>query len=178
MFKYAVAAIGLTALTLPAFAGPEAEAFIEKTSHEMIQSNTDQSALAASVDIERVAHFTLGKYARRISDAEREEYATAFENFLLSRFDENRKYIVGANVEVVGSTDRDENDSIVETRVKEPSGETTTVRWRVINANGQWRIVDVQWSGLWLAIEQRAQIAAILDKPRASIDDAIKALHS
>ena len=178
MFKYAVAAIGLSALTLPAFAGPEAETFIQKTSHEMIQSSADQIALTTSIDIQRVAHFTLGKYARRISDAEREKYAAAFENFLLSRFDENRKFIVGANVEVIGSTDRNENDSIVETRVKEASGETTIVRWRVINTDGDWRIVDVQWSGLWLAIEQRAQIAAILGKPRASIDDAIEALNS
>jgi len=38
--------------------------------------------------------------------------------------------------------------------------------------------VDVEVLGLWLAIEQRAQIAAILDKPRATIDDAIAALSS
>ncbi len=43
---------------------------------------------------------------------------------------------------------------------------------------GEWKVVDVEVLGLWLAIEQRAQIAAIMDKPRATIDDAIDALNS
>ena len=33
--------------------------------------------------------------------------------------------------------------------------------------------VDLEFSGGWLAIEQRAQIAAILDRPGADIDDVI-----
>ena len=48
----------------------------------------------------------------------------------------------------------------------------------MIERNGEWRVGDVEVLGLWLAIEQRAQIAAILDKPRATIDDAIAALSS
>ncbi len=50
------------------------------------------------------------------------------------------------------------------------------MRWRVLRRDGDWRLVDVEVHGMWLAIEQRAQIAAILDRPRATIDDAIAAL--
>ncbi len=57
-----------------------------------------------------------------------------------------------------------------------PGEAPETVRWRVINRNGSWRVVDVQAFGLWLAIEQRAQIAAILDQNGGSIDDVIASL--
>jgi phospholipid transport system substrate-binding protein len=66
----------------------------------------------------------------------------------------------------------------VETRIVPKDGEAMTVRWRVMQRENEWRVVDVEVLGLWLAIEQRAQIAAILDKPRATIDDAIAALSS
>ena len=83
-----------------------------------------------------------------------------------------------AKVEVIGSVDRTETDSVVETRVTQKGEDPMTVRWRVMERGGAWRVVDVEVLGLWLAIEQRAQIAAILDKPRATIDDAIAALAS
>ena len=62
--------------------------------------------------------------------------------------------------------------------MKPADGDEMTVRWRVMERDGAWRVVDVEVSGLWLAIEQRAQIAAIMDKPHATIDDAIAALDS
>lgn len=178
MFRYAAAAVAFSLMTLPAAAGPEAEALVAQTSIELTETDASTEALSDSVDISRVARFTLGKYARRISAEDRQKFADAFEDFLMTNFDKHKTALVGAEVEVLGSTDRSKKDSVVETRVSDGAGETTTVRWRVIKSDGVWRIVDVQWNGLWLAIEQRAQIASILDRPRATIDDAIAALNS
>lgn len=178
MLKYAVAAIALSITAMPALAGPDAEALVEETSRTLKETGITQKTLDSSVDIQGVANFTLGKYSRRYSDEERAKFKNAFKQFLLDTINENKNLISGADIEVINSIDRDENDSIVETRVTNDGRETTTVRWRVIQSDGDWKIVDVQWNGLWLAIEQRAQIAAILDKPRATIDDAIAALKS
>ena len=101
-----------------------------------------------------------------------------FEKFLVGTFQDQKNKLKNAKVEVLGSVDRNDKDSVVETRVTQEGEDPQTVRWRVIERNGEWRVVDVEVLGLWLAIEQRAQIAAILDKPRATIDDAIAALDS
>ena len=45
------------------------------------------------------------------------------------------------------------------------------MRWRVLLRDGEWRLVDVEVHGLWLAIEQRAQIVTLLDKRGVSIRD-------
>ena len=130
------------------------------------------------MDLDTVANFTLGKYARRVTDQERSRFADAFETYLLSSFEDQREKFRDAEITVTGSKDRTPTDSIVETRVVRPGEAPQTVRWRVIEKNGDWRVVDVEVLGLWLAIEQRAQIAAIMDRPRATIDDAINALNS
>jgi phospholipid transport system substrate-binding protein len=172
----ASAALAFTALS--ASAGQEAEALIAGTASQISDPERGEEAFRQSIDVPSVARFTLGKHAKRISDEDHQRFAAAFETFLSSTFDEHRREFANAKVEVVGSIDRSPTDSIVETRVTPNSGEGMTVRWRVLERGGQWRVVDVEVLGLWLAIEQRAQIAAIMDKPRATIDDVIAALES
>lgn len=170
----AASVLGLTALN--ATAGPEAEAVISETAVTMSKSESPSDAITDKIDVEAVAAFTLGKYSRRVSDGERDRFADALEAFLAQSFEDQKHLFTKANVIVTGSIDRSERDSIVETRVERPGKTTETVRWRVMKRDGGWKVVDVEWQGLWLAIEQRAQIAAIMDKPRATIDDAIRAL--
>jgi len=81
----------------------------------------------------------------------------------------------GADVTVVGSRDRSARDTIVTVQVTLPGEAPETVRWRLLDRGGAWKVVDVQVQGLWLAIEQRAQVAAILDRS-GGIDAAIARL--
>lgn len=173
---FAGAALALAAL--PAFAGQEAEALIAHTAEQISDPVRGQTAFSQSIDVPMVARFTLGKYANRISEDERQRFTTAFDKFLATAFDKHTEDFVNSKVEVLGSVDRSPTDCVVETRVKPADGDEMTVRWRVMERDGAWRVVDVEVSGLWLAIEQRAQIAAIMDKPHATIDDAIAALDS
>lgn len=172
-------AAALSMAALPALAGQEAEAVISGTAAQISDPQKGQDVFRQSIDVPAVARFTLGKHARRISDADSERFTAAFESFLAATFNEHRESFANAKVVVVGSVDRSPTDSIVETRVTPPdSREHMTVRWRVMKRAGEWRVVDVEVLGLWLAIEQRAQIAAIMDRPRATIDDVIAALGS
>ena len=43
------------------------------------------------------------------------------------------------------------------------------MRWRLLERDGSWRLVDVEVHGLWLAIEQRAQVVAALSRPGTSV---------
>jgi len=178
MIRTLLASAALAALAMPAFAGAEAEALIASTATQISDPAKGQQAFSQSIDVPMVARFTLGKYANRISDDERHRFTTAFDNFLASSFQKHNDDFANSKVEVIGSVDRSATDSIVETLVTPADGDEMTVRWRVVERSGEWKVVDVEVLGLWLAIEQRAQIAAIMDKPRATIDDAIDALNS
>lgn len=49
------------------------------------------------------------------------------------------------------------------TSVTNADGEQLPVSWRVKSFDGDWQIIDVEFEGLWLVIEQRAQFQATLD---------------
>ena len=177
-FRAILTAAALAMTALPAFAGQEAEAVISGTAAQISDPERGRDVFRQSIDVPAVARFTLGKHVHRISDDERQRFTEAFDHFLASRFDQHRSDFEGARIEVIGSRDRNAKDSIVETRVSPKGKEPMTVRWRVMERGGEWRVVDVEVLGLWLAIEQRAQIAAIMDRPRATIEDVIAALES
>ncbi|MEX1250803.1 MAG: ABC transporter substrate-binding protein [Hyphomonas sp.] len=173
-----LAGAALTVFALPAFPGQEAEALTAAAATRISDPVRGAAAFSESIDVPAVARFTLGKNARRISDDDSQRFAAAFDGFIASTFRKYRDDFTNAEVEVIGSVDRSAADSIPETRVTPPGKDEMTVRWRVMKRDGEWRVVDIEVLGLWLVIEQRAQIAAIPGKPRATIDDAIGALSS
>ncbi len=177
MQRFIIAPILAVALALHASADPSAEAFVSDTAEAVAQSSAPEIELTQSIDVDAVARFTLGKYSRRVSDEDKARFEDAYQGFLEAALAGHTHILAGADVRVIGSIDRNEHDCIVETRLAHEGQDAETIRWRVIHKGGEWRVVDVEWQGLWLAIEQRAQISAIMDKPRATIEDAITALE-
>lgn len=178
LLRALVASAALSITALAAHAGEEAESVIAAAASQISNPATGKEAFRKSIDVPAVARFTLGKHANRISDADQARFTEAFDSFLAETYEEHQKDFADAKVEVIGSVDRTPTDSIVETRVSPKDGDAMTVRWRVVERGGAWRVVDVEVLGLWLAIEQRAQIVALLDKPRTTIDDVIAELNS
>lgn len=173
------AALALTtSLFAPvALAGPKAEAVIAHAAAELSEGTFDKADLLETLDTARIARFALGKYARQLETDDVQRFTAAFETFLANQFRQHGDALEGADIVVTGSDDRNARDSIVETKVTFTNGETDTYRWRVIERDGDWRIVDVEAYDLWLAIEQRAQIAAVLGRRGADANDAITALN-
>ncbi|MEM9738236.1 MAG: ABC transporter substrate-binding protein [Pseudomonadota bacterium] len=157
------------------FADPQAEAVISNAALELAAGELDAHELTELVDTNAIARFTLGRHVRGLADERVSAYANAFKGFLESTFDSYAHRFTGANIAMTGSVDRSTRDSIVTTRVSMPGGTPEMVRWRLMDRGGAWKVVDVQVQGLWLAIEQRAQIDALLDRS-GSIDQAIESL--
>lgn len=151
-----------------------AEALVEEAAVEITQSDreTVADAVLSHLDVDTVARFTLGRYVRDVSDEAQADYAAAFERYLRRQIVANADKFVGVELAVTDTNQRNAKDAIVTTRVSK-AGENLTLRWRVIERGGQWNVVDLEFSGLWLAIEQRAQVSAILDRPNADIQDVI-----
>ena len=128
-------------------------------------------------DLTTVSNFVIGKYARRFSEEELARYREVFRTYALTVYEVQLDQYRGEAVEVVGSVDRSERDSIVNTLIKRADGEPMDVRWRVLKRDGAYQVVDValniEGNLLWLAIEQRAQFIALLDRTNGSADALI-----
>ena len=125
-------------------------------------------------NIDAIARFTIGKYARRFTAEEMAEYTAAFREYALATYEYYFYEYKGREVDVTGSTDRNANDSIVDTKILRGDGQEMEVRWRVLNRGGKYQVVDVALNAdgnlIWLAIEQQAQFIALLDKSNGSAE--------
>lgn len=187
--KIAAAAIGASLLAGAAVADARTEAYVEENANEVLRTlndpTLDASARTAAfedymdqfTDLDAVSNFVIGRYAREFSEAELAEYREAFRAYALAVYENELDRYRGERVEVIGSFDRTPRDSIVNTRIPREGGPPMDVRWRVLNRDGEFQVVDValniEGNLLWLAIEQRAQFLALLDRTNGSSEALI-----
>ena len=176
MIRSAITAMMFAVLPATAQAGPEAEAVIAEAASEIAGGPGHTSALMDKIDVEAIAHFVLGRHSRDLSEKDRSDFTNAFRQFLDAAIRRQAGEFTDAQVDILGSFDRNGRDSIVQSIASDGAGNTAMVRWRLAKRGETWRVVDLQVEGLWLSIELRAQISAILGNPGASIADAIAAL--
>lgn len=190
-----LAAAALTAgAALPAFADARTEAYVQKNASEVLKSLNNPKLSAAErtaafssymdkfTNLDAVSNFVIGKYARRFSEAELTKYRKAFREYALAVYEYELDAYRGEAVVVKDSVDRSETDSIVNTVIKRADGQTMDVRWRVQGKEGNYQVVDValnlDGNLIWLAIEQRAQFIALLDKNNGSAEKLIAKINS
>ncbi len=151
-----------------------AEMLITEAASELTSAEKDAvtDTVLDRLNLPLIARFTLGKHAKRLEDGQAKRFTAAMETYLREQIDRHSDELSGADVSVLKTVNRNAHDAVVTTRV-DGSGKPMTLRWRVIQRAGKWSVVDIEYAGVWLAIEQRAQVSAILDRPGADIDDVI-----
>lgn len=151
-----------------------AEALVSSAATDIAHSERARVAevVLSHIDTRAIAQFTLGRHGRTLPAADKARFAIAFEDFLRRQIEANADQFSGVDVNVINTAARNARDAIVTTEVRNDR-DSLRVRWRVIERGGKWSVVDLEVAGIWLAIEQRAQVAAILSRPGADIEDVI-----
>ncbi len=139
------------------------------------------------VDVPRVTNFVLGQYAnvarnraydtQDALDADIEEFSEVFKDYAIGVYEARLGDYGGETFEVMGSTNRREDDFIVHTLVSGGNqDQPLEVNWRVLERGGEFRVVDVEVYDVWLAINQREEIVGIIREAQGDIDAATRAL--
>ncbi|NQE62287.1 Phospholipid ABC transporter shuttle protein MlaC [Caulobacter sp. RHG1] len=185
--------IGAATLAGPAFAqarDPGAEAFVQAKGQRVISVLANKSmpdaqkkqifkqAVDELADVPRITNFVLGKYARTITPEQKARFTPVFrtyaENVYQNRIDDYR----GEKLTVTGSVIRKPGDVIVNTtisggQIKSP----LPVTWRVLGSGQTWKVVDVQFKGVWLAITQQQDFVSTIDNAGGNVDVLINQLQ-
>lgn len=160
----------------PALADEAAEQFMQRVladaNKAMNQSSRDQQFAAIDqlvddhVDMRRTGRFTLGQYARRMSDDQAKRFYPLFRDYATTIYQEILSEYTGEVLEVSGSIDRSAKDIIVNSKVAASNTgdrfSDTVIQWRLYkNAQG-YKVVDAGANNIWLAIEQRSQFTSVI----------------
>lgn len=189
------AALGLSMLGAPALAQGGArdlgaEQFVQSRAQRIIGVLADKGMTTAQknasfhtaidelADVPRVTNFVLGKYARVITPDQKARFSAVFRTYAEGVYQNRLGDYHGETLKVTGSVVRKPGDVIVNTVVAGGQvSQPLPVAWRVLNTGGAWKVVDVQVSGVWLAITQQQDFVSTIDNAGGNIDVLIGQLQ-
>jgi phospholipid transport system substrate-binding protein len=129
-------------------------------------------------DVPRITTFVLGKYARTITPAQMQRFSQVFRAYEQNVYETQLGNFNGKTVKVTGSAVRRPGDVVVNTLINGPGfKQPLPVGWRVLGDGGSWKVVDVETSGVWLAITQQQDFVSTIDNNGGDIDALISQLQ-
>ncbi|MBO0709879.1 MAG: ABC transporter substrate-binding protein [Acetobacteraceae bacterium] len=135
-----------------------------------------QQVINASVDVDGVARFSLGRFWSLATPDQQREYVALFHDVLLNNITAKIGDYQGVGFEM-GRTQRREDFDVVSTTVRRPSNPPTAVDWIISNASGSPRIVDVVAEGTSLRLTQRQDYASFLAHNNNNVQALIQAMR-
>jgi phospholipid transport system substrate-binding protein len=187
-----LAGLGL-ALAAPAAARAvepaEATAFIEKLTSDLTAILKRTSATDARVDeflslfrrttaLPDIGRFTMGLNWRSMSEGQQQRFLDAFERYAARVYVARIGEYTGQTIEVDSAQDVGRKGVLVKSTLKTPGAEDVAVEWLVNDRSGELQLVDIIAEGVSLAITQREEFAAMVDKRNGDIDRFISDLDS
>jgi phospholipid transport system substrate-binding protein len=168
----------LLGLALPARAGAPSEAagFVDRLVGDAMATVkdgglTDQAReqrfdtlLRQGFDMPRIARFVLGRYWSEASAEERSEFTALFEQWVVRSYAPRLAQYSSETVKVTGARAEGDTDAVVSSQIVHQSGPPTRVEWRVSNRDGADKIVDINVEGISMALTERDQIAASIQR--------------
>jgi phospholipid transport system substrate-binding protein len=184
LFAFAILAAAPLLMVRPAAAAQNvAEAFVDENIHKGLDILKDkklntvqrrdqfETLLLGLVDVRRIALFTLGQYRRTAPPEDVEAFVGAFKNYATAAYQSYFAKYTNQNLKVIGSTQRNPTDFIVQTQLLEPgsSQQPAEVDFRVRTDAGKPVLVDVAYQGIWLSLAQRDQFVGFLGQNNGNV---------
>ena len=117
----------------------------------------------SAFDVPVISRFVLGKYWRRASETQRQDFIAAFEELHMRRFlPLFAKYDDEAiTVESVRAEEAKPNFFRVSSRIDRAEGEPIAVVWRIRGTGEAYKILDIVAEGVSMAISLRHEYGAV-----------------
>ncbi|MEG3617845.1 ABC transporter substrate-binding protein [Magnetovibrio sp. PR-2] len=122
--------------------------------HELFGSN---------FDVPFIGKWVLGRYWKKASDTEKQEYLKLFEEYVVVSYVERFDQYSGEQIHVVKTVSDPGKDSIVFSEINRPSGgDPIRVNWRVRNKSDIYKIIDVHVEGISMSQSQRKEFTSVI----------------
>lgn len=167
-----------------------AEAFVQAEGQKALTTVSNRSLSPAArdaafrqmidqlADFQRISGFVLGKYARVMTPAQRQQFNSVFRVYAQNLFQTHLAGFKGNQLKVTGSVVRGPGDVVVNTIVSgDRDAGPLTVAWRVLGGPGSYRAVDVQTRGVWLAITLQQDFISTIDNAGGDVTVLINRLQ-
>ena len=169
----------------------EEEEFVGKFADEaiMILSNDQVSKdekndkftnlVMSAIDLNLISQFVLSKTWKSATDDQKERYISAFKSYFINSYANKLDQYSDEKIIVNGSEEAGKY-VIVDTNIIREGTDTLKInlKWRLLNKNGDIRIIDLNIEGISLVIAQREEFQSFLANNNGDLEALIEKIVS
>ena len=190
LFAFGLAALlGIGTATRPSLAADDAADFIANTGDQVLKLARDETLAQADFkqrlraiaeqdfDTPRIAQFVLGRYWRTASDADRQQFAQAFEDYMVRVYATRFREYGGVSFKVVGQR-QEGNATMVNTEIGRPNGQPPAkMIWQIAKMPNGYKITDVSIEGVSQALTYREEFSTVLQQHSGQVSALTQSLR-
>lgn len=177
--------------TQAAIDATKAENFVKSLTQQgieqLINSNVSEAEKQArftklfneDLDLDFIGKFVLGRYWRTATPQQRKDFIDVYRKLNIQTWSARFNEFKGKHFEFLGSESSKSADQVfVNTQVPMSEGAPASVKWRVKENNGNYRIVDIIIENVSLAQTARSEYTGYIQKSPDGINGLIQNLRS
>ena len=133
----------------------------------------------SAIDLNLISKFVLSKSWKNATDDQKERYIKAFKDYFINSYANKLDQYSGEQVEVVDAEEAGKY-VIVNSYIYREGTDTLKInlKWRLLNRDGEIKIIDLNIEGISLIIAQREEFQSFLANNDNSLDALINKLNS
>ena len=141
------------------------------------RKNEFRKMLEESFDMKTIGRFAMGKYWRQATKEQQKEYLELFENMIVDVYSRRFGEYNGEKFEVTSARPTGTHDAIVASQIIPSSGAKISVDWRVRRKDKQFVVIDIIVAGVSMALTQRSDFSAVIQRGGGKIDVLLEHLR-
>ena len=145
------------------FADQAIEILSDKGISENDKTSRFTDVVMNAIDLNLISKFVLSKTWKNSTDEQKERYLIAFKDYFINSYANKLDQYSGEQVQIVGSEAAGKY-VIVESNIVREGTDTLKInlKWRLINRDGDIKIIDLNIEGISLVIAQREEFQSFL----------------
>ena len=164
--------------------------FIEALAEDAVNSLTAQEIekqerikrfrelLKKNFAVKAIGRWVLGRYWRKASKDEKQEYNALFEDLIVATYVNRFEEFSGETLKVIKAINQNGKDAIVKSEIVRPGGQPPVrVDWRVRAPNATYKIVDVIVEGVSMSQTQRSEFSSVIKREGGKVSGLLTALR-
>ncbi len=120
--------------------------------------------LLTRFDMKTLARFSMGRYWRQATPAQKKEYFKLFQEMIVDVYSHRFDDYKGQTVDVRKARPEGSADIVVNSAIEQPDGTEIQVDWRVRYKDNSYQVVDVIVEGVSMAMTQRSDFASVIQR--------------
>jgi phospholipid transport system substrate-binding protein len=140
------------------------------------REQTFRRLLSDGFEMEFIGRFVLGRAWRAATPEQQQDYLNVFREYVLKTYSRRLGGYAGEQFAVTGARAAGKQDVLVQTRIDRPAAAAIVADWRVRQFDGNFKIIDIAVEGVSMAVTQRAEFAAVVN--RDGLEGLLQALRA